>query len=327
VKRNRAFLILVVVAVGALTSSYLLRERRASAAGSLPELVALAPADSHFLAYIDISALRDSPLIQRLAAMAPPATADSDYASFVAATGFDYQRDLDRVVIASQQSGSSDQTVAFADGRFNHEKIEQYALRSGKLAHENGRDVYLIPSTTPGKTVSITFLAHDRIALADGGDLSAAFSPSTVALDPAVRARLSRVAGAPLFAMAKTPTGSGTGTGAATGFSASFQSLRWVTFAVRPDVGALLLSAEGECDRPDQAQSVAAGLELLRGLLRNGLTDPKVRGKMPPATAAALDQMLGSAKVSADAARVRLLMTVTPEMLAAGPSTVSPSAH
>jgi hypothetical protein len=335
--RNRVFLVLATVVLAALTVGFLLRERRASAADSLPALVALAPADARFLAYADISALRDSPLVQRLTAMAPPATADGDYAAFVAATGFDYQRDLDRVVIAtrqnggqaSQQNGSSDQTVAFADGRFNREKIEQYALRSGKLTHEDGHAVYLIPSTTPGKTVSIAFLTNDRIALADGGDLSAAFSPSTVALDATMRDRLLRVAGAPLFAVVKTPTaGGGTQSSpVAGGFSASFQSLRWVSLAVRPDGGTLLLSAEGECDGPGQAQSVAAGLELLRGLVRNGLSDPKARGKMPAATAAAIDQMLGSAHVSADASRVRLLMTVTPEMLASAPGGAAPSGH
>lgn len=351
-KRNRPFLILATVGLAALAAGFLLRERRASAAGSLPELVALVPADARFLAYIDVSALRDSPLVQRLAAMAPPATTDGDYASFVAATGFDYQRDLDRVVIATRQgthpaggqtsaqtggqiggqNGSSDQTVAFADGRFNQEKIEQYALRSGKLTHENGRAVYLIPSTTPGKTISLAFLSTDRIALADGGDFSTALSPSTVALDPPMRDRISRIAAAPLFAVVKTPSG-GTQTNAvAGGFSASFQSLRWVSLAVRPDGGTLLLSAEGECDAPDQAQSVAAGLELLRGLVRGGLSDPNARGKMTLATAAAVDQMLGSAHVSADASRVRLLMTVTPEMLPSGaiPSgtnSVSPSGH
>src|SRR5271155_2534435 len=100
-RRNRVFLILATVAAAALAVLLIARERRASADGSLPELVALVPSDSRFLAYADVSALRDSPLVQRLTAMAPPAKVDGDYASFVAATGFDYQRDLDRVVIAS----------------------------------------------------------------------------------------------------------------------------------------------------------------------------------------------------------------------------------
>src|SRR5262249_2842493 len=150
---------------------------------------------------------------------------------------------------------------------------EQYASRSGKLTHENGHAVYFIPSTTPGKTVSLTFLADDRVALTDDA-VPTAFSSSTTTFDPAMRERLSRVAGAPLFAVLKTQDrDSGTPSPSAGGFSASFQSLRWVSLAVRPDGGTLLLSAEGECDNSDQAQSVAAGLELLRGLVRTGLSD------------------------------------------------------
>ena len=327
-KRNRVFAILAVLIVAVVAVGSFVRERHA-AAGTLPPLVSLVPTDAHFLLYADLVTLRDSPLVQRLVAMAPVGTVDRDYADFVAATGFNYQQDLDRVVIASREDKSSDQTIAFVEGRFNRGKIEQYALRSGKLGHENGRDVYLIPSATKGKTISVAFLSSDRIALTDGGQLSAAISAAAVPLDPPVRERLSRVAGAPLFAIAKTPaTPGGTGAnGKAGGFSASFQSLRWVSLAARPDGGTLLLSAEGECDGPNQAHNVTAGLELLRGLLRNGLGDPKARGKMSPDTAAAADKMLGSAQVTTDAARVRLLMTITPEMLPQATGSISSAGH
>jgi hypothetical protein len=331
---KRTFLILATVAAAALALYCVARVRRASADGSLPELLALAPADSRFLVYADVRALRDSPLVQRLAAMAPPAKMDSDYKDFVSATGFDYQRDLDRVVIAEQPNGPSGQTLSFAEGRFNREKIAQYALRSGKSEREGSREIYSVPSATPGKTISIAFLAADRIALADGGDLAAALAAPTVASDPALRLRISRVAGAPLFAIVKAPAAAGNGAttgGGLAAFTSSFQSLRWVSFAARPDGDGLLLSAEGECDTPVQAQSVATGIEILRGLLRSALTAPKTRGQMSPASAGATDQFLGAAKVSTDAARVRLLLTVTPEMLrapeASGSGRVLPPGH
>jgi hypothetical protein len=265
-------------------------------------------------------------------AMARPAGIDHDYADFVSATGFDYQRDLDRVVIAERPTGGAGQTLAFAEGRFDHTKIEQYALRSGKLERQEGRAVYVVPSGKSGKTISVAFLEDNRIVLADGGDLAAAIAAPTVPLDHGLQQRISRVAGAPIFALAKGPAtsdnGAGTGGGPAT-FSSSFQSLRWVSLAVRPDGDELLLSAEGECDTPEQAQSVATGLELFRGLLRTGLNNPKSRGQMSAASAAAVDQLIGAAKVSTEGGRVRLLLTVTQEILSAteasGTVTTSPA--
>ena len=44
----------------------------------------MAPADSTFIAYADVAALRQDPLVQRAAALAQPATADRDYSSLFA---------------------------------------------------------------------------------------------------------------------------------------------------------------------------------------------------------------------------------------------------
>jgi hypothetical protein len=325
---KRSFLILAIVAaiVAMVGLGYELRARSASKAGSLPELLDMAPADSTFLAYADVAALRQDPLVARAAALAQPAAEDRDYAEFVRATGFDYQRDLDRVVFANRP-GTSGGTMAIAEGRFDQKKIEEYALRSGKVADQDGHAVYVVPSTTPGKNISFAFLSANRVAVSDGVDLFATqgrISPAP--LDPAMHERLSRVAAAPLFFAAKTPAHGATGANAAPGAPSLFESVRWVDFAAQPDGGDVILSAEGECDSPEEAQKVATAIEFLRGVLRSALTDPKAAMQMSPAGASATERLLKAASITTTAERVRLLVTMTPDMLdVAAPGTAAPS--
>ena len=307
--------------------------RHQARADSLPELIDLAPADATLVAYADLAALRASPLVQVLAAMAPPSNVDHDYAEFVRATGFDYQKDLDRFVIATRASTAA-QTLVFAEGRFDHARIEEYALRSGTLVNQNGHTIYVVPSGTAGKKVSLTFLAGEsdrtirRRRFVDPRWLRGT-APS---LDPSLRERLSRVAGSPLFAVAKDRGHCQGQYGRCAHPSwpvRPFASLRWVSLAARPEGAHALLSIEGECDSPADAQKVAGSLEVVRGMLHGGLADPKSRGQMSAETAAAADRMLQGVQVSTDAERVRLLLTLTPELLArpAAPASAHGSAH
>jgi hypothetical protein len=327
-KRNGLYVL--AVALAAVGLFFAVQAHRASAASAFPDLLELAPADSTMIGYADLRALRESPLVQRLVAMAQPAQVDRDYADFVSATGFDYQRDLDHLLILYRPGPASTNALVIVEGRFNRQKIEQYALRSGKRAEENGRAVYIVPSTTPGKNIRLAFLAPDRIALSDGGDLPALSSSSPSALDPAMRERLSRIAGAPVFAEMKASEftshiGSNSGSPVAV-FSSPFRSLRWVSLALRPDGQEIFLSVEGECDNPESAQKVAGTLELLRGILRGALANPKARGQMPAESAAATGKLLDSMQITTEAERARILVSVTPEMLRL-PSPSSPAAH
>src|ERR1700694_4753801 len=100
-RRRYLLILLAVTVVAAPILVYGWRARLADAAVSFPELVELAPGNSTFIAYIDLAALRKEPLIEHLAELAAPVGIDRDYAEFVSATGFDYRRDLDQVVIAA----------------------------------------------------------------------------------------------------------------------------------------------------------------------------------------------------------------------------------
>jgi len=317
-KRTGIYLLVIVVATLGLLA--VVRENHASAAGAaFPDLIELAPADSTMVAYADLAALRQSPLVQQLTSLAQPPQTDSDYTAFVSATGFDYQRDLDRVMV-TMNSANPDKALVLAEGRFDQEKIEQYALRTGKLEQENGRAVYVEPSTTAsGKSIHFAFPSADRIAISIGGALPAAFStnsPSTI--DPGMRDRLSRVSGAPIFGvfnssgLAKNAAGS---PGMSQALTAQLAALRWVSLAVQPDGGNVLLSAEGECDKAEQAQGIAGTLELLRAVARGAIADPKSRGQIPADSVVAAGKLLDSLKITTDSTHVRLMMSLTPDLL------------
>jgi len=285
---------------------------------SFPELIALAPANSTLIAYIDLAELRKEPLIGHLAALAEPVTVDPDYEQFVRSTGFDYQRDLDQVVIAA----AGEEKMAIADGRFERKKIEEYALRSGAMEKRNGRTIYFVKSKTRGQTVSLTFLSAHRIVLGEGTDLTGYLTSPAATLDPAMRQRLSRVAGSPVFAGWKIPDSL---THAADGKAPfglpALQSLRAMDLAIKPEAQQLLVSVEGECEDSQQAQNLSASLDLLRTILPAGLAEPpkgpKKRGNMSAENAALTARLAQATEITTNNDRVRLLLTVSPDMIGA----------
>src|SRR5439155_1148930 len=63
------------------------------------EALALMPSDASAILFVNFSELRRAPFIAQLYAWAPKPQADADYAQFVKDSGFDYERDLDRMAI------------------------------------------------------------------------------------------------------------------------------------------------------------------------------------------------------------------------------------
>jgi hypothetical protein len=296
-----------VVAVLAL---WVARTHRAAAA-ELPELIELAPGNSTFIGYVNLAELRKGFLIEQLVKMAAPVPPDPEYAEFVTATGFDYSRDLDQIVIAADES----HTLAVADGRFDQQKIEQYALRSGRLEQDGERSIYVIKSAKTGQDMHLAFLGPHRLAIAQGGRIPVHMIGPPGTLDAAMRHRLSRVAGAPAFAGWRIPATMQAHSGAAGLVLAALKSLRAIDLAVKPDGKEMLISAEGECDDSVQAQKLAGTLGLLQTFLPAGLADPKMRGGLAPENAALLAHLVQGAAISSDGERVRLLLKVTPEMI------------
>lgn len=314
--------LLLLAAAVAAAVLYLRRGPASAQSGTIPGLVTLAPADASYLLYADLSALRSSEFLSQLLALAPAPKTDREYTEFVQATGFDYTRDLDRVVLAIRPGSPAVLTLALAEGHFDREKISAYALRSGKAERENGAEVFLVPGATPGKTIAMAFLHGNRVALADGPGGVAALralmlpgGPNT--FEPAMRERIARVAGSALFVVGQVgsvPENLSLGGLRSDQFANLVRSLRWFNLAARPDGDRLNVVAEGECDTAENARQLAGTLDGLRLLGQAALADPKTRQQLQPLAVRWLEVLVRLAEVSRHEQRVRLTVALTPEM-------------
>ena len=309
-----------------------------SRAGSLPALASLAPPDSNLIVFADVSALRASPLLDQLKGLLPAANPDADYAAFVRASGFDYQRDLDRVMLASHEVNGQTEIVAIADGRFDRAKIRAYALANGKLERHAGVDVYLMPSgsmsnapqsNAPGKTIALAFLSDSRIAISDSGNLDGLLgSPDHAATAQALAAgelsldqRVSRVGGAPLFFVTRVPdvpSNWAPGGVHSDQLDELARSLRWIDLKIEPLSDHLHVTLEGECVDATKASSLEGTLSGLRFLAEAYLGTPGAQKSMDPQSLALAQQLVNSAVVTHTDQWVALSVDLTQDLLKSG---------
>jgi len=297
-------------------------------ASPAPDLLSALPAGAPTLVYLDLAAVRASSFYQHRPDKGPIAIPNQDYAGFVRSTGFDFEKDLDRVVVASWPAPTGKdprKNVVIAEGRFDQVKIRDYAARKGKLDHQQGRDVFLFPTGDRTGFDSVTFLDDHRIALVAGPSVAPLFAGNSndPAADPA-RERAARLDGAAMFAITRVPPipdnpGAGGVQGAESAQLLSMaRSVQWVTLAARAEGDNLRISLEGECDNSTDAQQLKSALELLRMFGRAGLESPKTRQSMDPAALAMLQTLLASAEVTQAAERVRILVELTPDIFKLG---------
>jgi hypothetical protein len=336
---------ITVFAIAAAALAYSIFRRSGLAdASPAPELLSEVPAGAPTLIYADLAAIRASTFYQQRPDKGPIAIPDHDYADFVQSTGFDFEKDLDRVVIASWPAGLSPnqnkkdqkQTVVVAEGRFDRRKIHDYAARKGKIDHQAGREVFLFPTDNqaglPAARLpdgqgqagwnSIFFLDDHRIAIVEGPSIApllAQHDDGSVA-DPA-RERATRVAGSAIFAISRVPPipdNYSPGGVQSAQLMNLVRSVHWVTLAARPEGNDLRVSLEGECQTPTDARELQAALEVFRLFGRAGLESSKTRESMDPVTFGVLESVLKTADVSASAERVRILVEFTPDILKLG---------
>lgn len=329
-----------VAAVGA--GIYLYRQHRpltGASSGAAPELLSLLPADAPAVGYADVAALRglrNSPLAAILGLSSPGPQADREYAAFVRETGFDYTRDLDRVAIAAWPqslitptgSRGENRILAIADGRFDEKKIQAYALRTGTIALRGRQSYYIVPGNPP---LSLAFLSSGRIALASGKD-----ADELVALrewktpDPVMQARIARVDGAPIFAVARTdqlPASVYANFANSPQLERLARAVRGLSFAGQPDGDKIKVALDAECDSMTNALQLSTLLDILRVGSSLALSDPKTRRQMNQEQAAFLRAVINQVKVAHQDKWVRLTLDVTPEMLGgsvSGPTALIP---
>jgi hypothetical protein len=322
-----AVLLCVAVAGGTVLFYRWHRPFQSATTGEAPEILTELPSDAPVIAYIDVAALRrlqDSPLaaLLGLAGQNPPE--DRDYQNFVRDTGFDYTRDLDQVAVAFWPSISSkgsfeaaDNTaLAIARGRFDENRIKSYALRTGRTVTVGKRSLYVVPGHP---SVALEFRSPERIALASGSDPSELLSGPTPAVTAGVtQERVDRVAGAPIFAVARTdnfPASLYQGLGGAPQFQALARGVQDLMLAGQPDGDLIHLTLDAECDSVARAAELATVVDGLRLFGSLALADPKTRHQMTKQQVAFLAALLSQAKLTHQDRWVRLALDVTPAML------------
>lgn len=311
--------------------------------GNAPGVLNLLPGDAPVLAYLDAKTLRttQNAFLQTIASLALPSPQqDPDYTAFVQGTGFDYSRDLDRAAVAlwpanlgagskAANGPNENPTLVIADGHFDQQRIKAYALRTGRTTMRGSQTIYEVPGSP---TISFEFLSATRVAIASGKNATdlltgsgvtgpAVTSSTAITRDPETQARIDRVAGAPLFAVARAdrlPASIYSGLDNSPQLKSLVRSIQAVTLAGVPKGDALSISLDGECDSMLSAQRVGT---VLQGLLMIGsmaIKDPKQRGDMTPQQAAFLSALLADAKVTTQDKWVRATLDLTPAILGSG---------
>jgi hypothetical protein len=286
------------------------------------------PTDAPALAYIDAAELRkfqNSRLASLLGLVKRGPQEDREYREFVRATGFDYSRDLDRVAIALWPAGlvgagpnvlGDDRVLAIADGRFNVQKIEAYALKSGRAITRGEQSFYEAPGSPP---VAFEMFSSTRIALVSGKNpLDLLTTAHAGKRDPAFQARVNRVAGAPLFAVVRTDK-------LPDSFYLAFKnsaqiehlarSVRGLAIAAQPGGDILRVALEGETASVTDAIEIATLLDISRMGGSMALSDPKTRAEMTKQQETFLNALIRQLKITHQDRWVRLRLDITPEML------------
>jgi hypothetical protein len=289
-------------------------------AASSSSLTDLAPADSDLVLYADLATLRASPLLQPLQSIASNTQQDAEYTAFVRASGFDYERDLDRFVVVSRKkaAGGPNEVIVVGEGRFDQDRIRAYALANGTLEHRGSKEIFLVKSDTQGKIIALTFLSANRIAISDSGNLDAILSPPAAATDATLASRVARVAGAPLFAVWHTPNlrqDFAPGGIQSQQLSDLIRSVRWVGVTVQPMTDRLRLNIEGECETSDQAATFDGALATLRLLADGMLSSQGMKSKTDPQMLSLLRQLLYSAAISHNDRWASLSLDVPEDLL------------
>ena len=157
--RRRAYTLLIAALVVAALGALLFLRFHAP-----PEVARLLP-ESDAILYLNLKPVRAASHFDR-----QPVQPSPEYAKFMAATGFQWDRDLDRVAVSLHRMADPagpNGPVAYTgvlEGRFDAERLRQY-LQSNSTGKElyAGHEVYTLPGND-GRTLRVSPLGYDLLA-------------------------------------------------------------------------------------------------------------------------------------------------------------------
>jgi hypothetical protein len=136
-----------------------------------------------------------------------------------------------------------------------------------------------------------------------------------------MQGRIKRVAGAPIFAVARTdrlPASFYAGFKNSPQLEQLAQSIRGLTLAGQPSGNDVNVALDAECDSMTNAIKISTLIDTFRMVGSMALHDPKMRGQMTREQAAFLAALLTRMKVTHQDKWMRLSLAITPEMLGSG---------
>lgn len=157
-KRRLWVALAVLLVIGAVLTAVLLRSHGA------PDAVRLLP-DGDAVFYVNLEPIR---LLTGFGKK-PAHTREAEYEEFVRQTGFEFERDLDRLAVAvhygAPAKGATSETrySEVFQGRFDHERVSQYLQKqSAGVDRYSNFDIYVIP--LEGRTLRVVLLGVDTAA-------------------------------------------------------------------------------------------------------------------------------------------------------------------
>jgi hypothetical protein len=323
-RRTKWIVGIVVAAVIAVAAYFAYAHWTGAKGNSRESLLRELPVDATAVVYVDIAELRQGPMLKNISGWS--ATADPEYKDFVKETGFDYERDLNRVGIAALNHGPVRNYFALADGNFDRKKIEAYLRKNGHSEQKGTREIFHLTMAEQGRTISIGFVSGERIALTDGNDLNAEIEAGQ--RNPGHREwmeKFERLAGTPMFALIRQDAAIGAALSAeAPGGLRSPQlaqllnQLLWISIAGKPEGQEFRAVLEGDCPNEASMRQLADFLNGMALMAQAGLNDPKLRQQMDPVEREAYLQLLNSIDVArldrGTSKSVRATFVVTPEI-------------
>ena len=290
------------------------------------QMLALAPADASAVFFIDLAQFRSSPFLLELLEWAPRPRPENDYAQFVESTGFNYERDLDRLAMSISHEGSRSRVVAIADGRFDRKKIEAYGAKFGALKSSSGKTIYAVPMAGASRTAFFSFLQDDRIAWSTDAGYFAQPRAALVSAD--WREHFLRLAGTPVLAVLHEDldvlgdfTQHAPGGLRSPQLASLLSQLQWISIGGKPEGNLLRVVIDGECFSEGTVHRLKEMLGGIVVLAQMGLNDPKTTRQLDPAIRQAYLEVLESADIQqldrGSSKSVRVIVDVTPKLFEA----------
>jgi hypothetical protein len=167
IRRRLPVIFAVLIVIAAIALVVFLRKH------APPEPARLLPSADGFF-YVNLELIR----LANISGKLPEVAHDPEYEQFIQATGFQFERDLDKAAFAIHYPSNPDPKKPGSDetrysevlvGKFDGDRLRQYLRKfSGSVENYGPTDIYNIP--LEGRTVRVAILGVDTVAASNHSD-------------------------------------------------------------------------------------------------------------------------------------------------------------